>query len=136
MLRAWLSIVAVLLSVNAGQATLTIFEDHGGLIGEYIQRYQSADSVAIEGRCVSACTLALGLPRSRVCVKSGALLGFHSAFVFTAQGTRGATEPLGTAFLWNSYPRAVRQRLKKLTTDMQYLTGSELIRLGIRECPP
>src|SRR5215469_18720088 len=66
-------------------ATMRITSDSGGQIGPYLDKLQSVkrsgQSVVIDGRCLSACTMVLGvIPRDRICVTSRARLGFHAAW--------------------------------------------------------
>ena len=57
-------------------ATMRIAEDRGGQIGHYLQAFamlrSTGENVVIDGNCLSACTLVLGLiPRARVCATQG-----------------------------------------------------------------
>ena len=59
----------------------------------------------IDGACLSACTLVLGIvPRERICVTQRAMLGFHAAWM---PGPAGKPVPsaVGTQALWEVYPR-------------------------------
>jgi len=126
--------VMVLLGSAASEAaTVRIVEDRGGRIGHYVRNYlslqYSGERVAIDGPCLSACTLILGfLPRERICVTPQARLGFHAAW---NPGDDGApvTSDAGTRFLLNVYPSHVRSWLAKkggLSRRMIYLQGREL----------
>ncbi|MGB8045432.1 MAG: hypothetical protein WCF66_21005, partial [Pseudolabrys sp.] len=64
--------VVAALSVTSASATMRIAEDRGGQIGHYLQAFttlrSSGESVVVDGNCLSACTLVLGLvPRERIC---------------------------------------------------------------------
>ena len=53
-------------------ATVRISSDPGGRIGSYLDKLQSlrssGESVVIDGPCLSACTMVLGMiPRDRIC---------------------------------------------------------------------
>lgn len=75
-----------------------ISEDMGGILLEYIAKYvtweKNGDTVRIEGSCVSACTVVLGIiPASRICATRNSELAFHSAVlaprdIYTEEGTR------------------------------------------------
>jgi hypothetical protein len=63
-------------------ADVRIVSSLGGTVGSYLSFFsrvrQSGERVIIDGPCISACTLVLStIPRSRVCVTSRAILGFH-----------------------------------------------------------
>ena len=64
---------------------MRISDDVGGRIGAYVEQYsqvkQNGERVVIDGTCLSACTLVLGIvPRDRICVTRRAMLGFHAAW--------------------------------------------------------
>jgi hypothetical protein len=124
--------MAVLLSQPAS-AAMRISNDGGGQIGPYLDRLaalrSSGESVVIDGPCLSACTLLLGvIPRERICVTSRARLGFHAAWKPDASGHKRFSKE-GTRALWEIYPANVRAWLTRrggLKTNMVYLHGSEL----------
>jgi hypothetical protein len=127
------AIVATAVSTSYAKATLWITGDNGGTILEYAQRFhqarQAGDRVIIDGKCLSACTMVIGMvPRDRICATPRAMLGFHAAFSRTSDGgTVASTE--ATKFMMNSYPPAVRKWINQrggLTTQMIFLMGSEL----------
>ena len=120
-------------SVTSASATMRIAEDRGGQIGHYLQTFaqvrSSGEHVIIDGNCLSACTLVLGLvPRSRVCVTPRARFGFHAAWMPDSDG-RPVTSPMGTQALWNIYPAHVRSWISRhggLSRKMIYLQGRDL----------
>src|SRR5258708_34843010 len=66
-------------------ATMRITSDPGGQIGPYLENLaslrSSGEHVVIDGPCLSACTMVLGvIPRDHLCVTARARLGFHSAW--------------------------------------------------------
>ena len=73
-MRKWgLALAAFLLvsSLVPASAAMRISEDRGGQIGHYLQAFaslrSSGERVIIDGNCLSACTLLLGMiPRSRM----------------------------------------------------------------------
>ena len=70
-IRGLVLCAAVLASgVTSASATMRIAEDRGGQIGHYLQAFamlrSSGERVVVDGNCLSACTLVLGLiPRSK-----------------------------------------------------------------------
>src|SRR5437667_4326203 len=84
---AALASVAMLASAAPdASAAVRISNAAGGRIGTYVQAYSamrnSGQQVVIDGVCLSACTLVLGIvPRSRICVTPRAALGFHAAWM-------------------------------------------------------
>jgi hypothetical protein len=121
------------LSVTSASATMRIAEDRGGQIGHYLQAFttlrSSGESVVVDGNCLSACTLVLGLvPRERICATQRARFGFHAAWMPDRDG-RPVTSPLGTQALWSIYPASVRRWINQhggLSRKMIYLQGQEL----------
>jgi hypothetical protein len=88
----------------------------------------SGERVIIDGDCLSACTLALGLlAQDRRCFTNKARLGFHAAY--TESGTPRITNSLGTDVFWLVYPPEIRRWISRhggLTSRMIYLEGKEL----------
>ena len=121
------------LTVTSASATMRIAEDRGGQIGQYLQAFasvrSSGESVVIDGNCLSACTLVLGLvPRERICATERARLGFHAAWMPDRDG-RPVTSPLGTQALWSIYPASVRRWINQhggLSRKMIFMQGREL----------
>src|SRR5882757_3900391 len=77
--------VATAMMIGNSASAVRITNDYGGQIGRYLDRFQavraSGERVIIDGPCLSACTLVLGVvPRDRICVTSRARLGFHAAW--------------------------------------------------------
>jgi hypothetical protein len=129
------SLCAVLLAcgVSSASATMRIAEDRGGQIGHYLQTFagvrSSGERVVVDGNCLSACTLVLGLvPRERICATERARFGFHAAWMPDADG-RPITSPMGTQALWNIYPGSVRSWINRhggLSRKMIFLEGRAL----------
>jgi hypothetical protein len=130
------------LTASSASATMRISEDRGGQIGRYLQAFaavrSSGENVVIDGNCLSACTLVLGLiPRERVCATQNARLGFHAAWMPDRDG-RPVTSPLGTQALWNIYPTSVRRWIARhggLSRKMIFLQGRELSGI-VASCEP
>ena len=114
-----------------GNAPVVVMKDVGGYVDQYDAQtalYGATNREVRLHECRSACTLALSLPN--VCVYPSSLLKFHKAY---NPITKQANEDVTRAMM-EAYPTAVRERLGELTRQYKVLTGSELIRLGIRDC--
>lgn len=120
-------------SLTPARATMRIAEDRGGQIGHYLQAFamlrSSGESVVIDGNCLSACTLVLGIiPHSRICATPRARFGFHAAWMPDVDG-QPVTSPMGTQALWNIYPVTVRHWIRRhggLSRRMIFLQGRDL----------
>ena len=119
--------------VSSASATMLIAEDRGGQIGHYLQTFasvrSSGEKVVIDGNCLSACTLVLGLiPRNRICATERARFGFHAAWMPDSDG-HPVTSPMGTQALWNIYPPSVRHWISRhggLSRKMIFMQGRSL----------
>jgi hypothetical protein len=122
------------LVANGAAAAVRIGDDGGGRIGTYIDQYSelrsSGERVVIDGVCLSACTLVLGIvPRERICVTRRALLGFHAAWMPGPEG-RPVPSAAGTQALWEYYPPRLRRWISArggLSSRMVFLRGRELM---------
>ena len=120
-------------SATPASATVSITSDSGGQIGPYLEKLQSlrnsGQNVIIDGPCLSACTMVLGvIPHDRICVTSRAQLGFHAAWQ-PDQAGRQTVSPDGTELLMSVYPQQVRNWISRrggLSPQVMYLTGGEL----------
>ena len=121
------------LTVSSASALVRIKADTGGQIGPYLENFEalknSGERVAIDGPCLSACTMVLGvIPRDRICVTSRARLGFHAAWN-PGQNGQPVTSAAATRFLMNIYPEHVKTWIKGrggLSRRMIVLSGPEL----------
>lgn len=133
LLRGIVGAVFLALMAGGASAAVRISNDPGGQIGPYLDNFamvrNSGQKVIIDGPCLSACTMVLGIvPRDRICVTSRAKLGFHAAWNPAANG-KVVMSHAGTKALWDIYPSHIRSWLSKrggLKTKMIYLSGSEL----------
>jgi hypothetical protein len=130
---ALLGIALVVAFASPSWASVRITNDSGGVIGAYLQRFESlsrsGQNVIIDGPCLSACTLVLGtvLP-DHLCVTSRARLGFHTAWRFNESGLP-VVSPEGTELLMRNYPAQIRGWIYGrggLSPHLMYLTGREL----------
>jgi hypothetical protein len=133
-IRSLLLCIALLAGgITSASATMRIAEDRGGQIGQYLQSFaavrESGERVVIDGNCLSACTLVLGLiPRDHICATHRARFGFHAAWMPDIDG-RPVTSPMGTQALWNIYPVSVRHWINRhggLSRRMIYMEGHSL----------
>lgn len=127
----------IFLAIAHASERVVITTDHGGNVAEYAARVilytQRGAEVEIRGTCNSACTQYLAVPG--VCVAPTAWLGFHSSSG-TVAGKLGDDLTAATnMMLMATYPKAVREMLRPLTSDLQYLRGAAIIRSGaVRAC--
>jgi hypothetical protein len=135
-MRLWTALFAIVLMAAAtlsASATVRITSDPGGQIGPYLDNLthlrSSGERVIIDGPCLSACTMILGvIPRDHLCVTSRARLGFHAAWRPDDYGHAVVSRD-GTQLLMAVYPQQVRNWIAKrggLTPHMKYLSGREL----------
>ncbi|MGH6800024.1 MAG: hypothetical protein ACRECZ_01180 [Methylocella sp.] len=112
-------------------APVVVMKDVGGLVSDYQRQtaiYRASEREVRLHECRSACTMALGLPN--VCVYPDSTLKFH--FAYDPRNHQANSQV--SQQLFDSYPAAVRERLGTLTRNYKVLSGSELIKLGIRDC--
>lgn len=127
------AIVMMVLAVLPASATMRITSDPGGQIGPYLENLaslrSSGERVVIDGPCLSACTMVLGvIPRDHLCVTPRARLGFHTAWRPDSSGHPVVSKD-GTELLMTVYPQAVRDWIARrggLSPRMKYLEGHEL----------
>jgi|SRR5215470_8960342 len=125
--------VLAALATSSASATVRIVGDAGGQIGPYLENLvalrSSGERVVIDGPCLSACTMVLGvIPRDRICVTPRARLGFHAAW-HPGNNGRPVTSRGGTKLLMDIYPQNVRRWIARkggLSPRMMYLHGREL----------
>src|SRR5262249_20787940 len=117
---------------NRAKGEVLIKNDGGGGIPQYIAKYLylqlSGERVVIDGDCLSACTLALGLlAQDRRCFTNKARLGFHAAY--TESGRPRISNPLGTDVFWLVYPPEIRRWISRhggVTFRMIYFQGKKV----------
>ena len=134
------ALLCAMLAATAATAE-TIRYDLGGEVEAriaQIQRWRATGTpVRIEGTCISACTLYLGLPNA--CVTPGAQLGFHGP------RTRLLGIPLPraeferqTQIMAAYYPGAIRawfmSEARMVTESYYVLSGSQAVAMGARAC--
>jgi hypothetical protein len=128
-----IGVAAVGISGFPANATVRIISDPGGRIVEYVDRFLAArvsgEPFIIDGACLSACTLAIGiLPPRQICATPKAVLGFHAAWRRSANGGQ-VTSPLATELMYELYPANVRKWIAShggLSRRLILLKGREL----------
>jgi hypothetical protein len=97
--------LALASTASANGRNIVVSGDSGGSVLDYaIQaaRYEQAGvRVNVAGRCDSACTLYLALPKTNICVGEGAYFRFHSPSADSGQVA-------AQRFMMRQYPRWVR----------------------------
>jgi hypothetical protein len=123
---------AALMSSSAAHATIRLADDPGGLIAAYEHKFvrakSSGERIVIDGSCLSACTLAVGLvPREQICVTPKAVLGFHAAWTPAPWG-KAVSHP-ATHHMYSIYWPELKSWIDAhggLTPHMIFLKGAEL----------
>jgi hypothetical protein len=127
-MRAMSVAMLQLISMPSAFATVRIYDDPGGQIGEYLAKYRVLRASGIDGTCASACTMLLGaIPRNRICVTPRAVLEFHAAWDPAPGGQ--VVSSAGNQLLWSSYPSDVRKWIRRrggLHSRIIYLRGPDL----------
>jgi hypothetical protein len=107
--------------------SVIIYNNHGGRLLDYALRVQKAREknqfVQIKGKCASACTLYLSLPRDQLCLTPGAGFRFHKPY-----GSSASMNKVASRLLMNAYPDWVRHwvvergglRTRLLTMEYAY----------------
>ena len=135
-MQLWKALLAIALMAtvtSSASATIRITSDPGGQIGPYLDNLEtvrnSGERVIIDGPCLSACTMILGvIPRDHICVTHRARLGFHAAWRPDPTG-RAVMSRDGTQLLMSVYPQQVRNWIDRrggLTPHMMFMSGHEL----------
>ncbi len=136
MIRIWaLLLCAAMLACGlaSASATMRIVDDRGGQVAKYVQAFaklrSTGEHVVIDGDCLSACTLVLGLvPSNQICATSRARFGFHVASILNNEG-RLVTSVIDTQAMWKVYPASVQRWIDQhggLSRQMIYMEGRSL----------
>ena len=133
LLPAMMMTVTMTADLAQATGTVTISDDRGGRIGDYLAKYQalkrSGEEVVVDGTCASACTMLLGIiPANRICVTPRAVFEFHAAWDMTPSGGKTISRA-GDRVLWSYYPGKVRRWIVRhggLRTQILFLRDGEL----------
>lgn len=94
-------------SHQSSQKSVSIFNNSGGVIVLFalkVAEYRDAGMlVKFSGKCDSACTLFLSLPKQQMCINPGAYFRFHAPSARSSRSERSAQ-----AFMMTKYPVWVR----------------------------
>lgn len=130
-----------LIHVDPTPGVITIGDDPGGLVADYLRWYDrikdSGIPVRVVGECVSACTFVLALG-DQACIMPDGGLGFHAAkTVKDDEISKEATEEVVRHY----YPRVIREWFHKHIkyngdNHVVYLKADKLIEMGaMKPCP-
>lgn len=99
-------------SHQSSRKSVSIFNNSGGVIVQFalkLAEYRDAGTlVKFSGRCDSACTLFLGLPKQQTCIIPGAYFRFHAPSARSSRSERSAQ-----AFMMTKYPAWVRSWIRE-----------------------
>lgn len=120
------------LPVLSGRKSVSISNNSGGVIGSFALQaaeFQAAGTlVKFSGRCDSACTLFLSLPREQTCIGPKAYFRFHAPSARSSRLARTAQ-----SYMMANYPEWVRSwieqkgGLSRLLFTMDYAYASRFI---------
>ncbi len=136
MTRIWALLVCVAMlacTITSASAIMRIVDDHGGQVSKYVQAFakvrSTGERVVVDGDCLSACTMVLGLvPSNQICATPRARFGFHAASILNIAG-RPVMNVTATQALWNIYPVSVQRWISQhggLSPQMIYMEGRSL----------
>ena len=133
-MAAILASFGVLLQIGAASAEARIAGDAGGEVSAYIRKYQAmraaGEHIAIDGPCLSSCTLFAGIiPRDHVCVTERAALGFHAASYYDDASRSLVPTREGSRVVMRLYPAEIRSWIDRhggLRPQLIALRGREL----------
>jgi len=131
------ALVSTIFTSSMASAEIRIVGDPGGEVSSYIQKYQglraSGQRVVVDGPCLSACTLMLGIiPRQHICVTSRAVFGFHAASYYDDASRSLVPTRAGSRLVMRLYPAEIRGWIERhggLTPKLIQLRGHELTSL-------
>ncbi|MFE3838667.1 hypothetical protein [Pseudogemmobacter sonorensis] len=141
-LRRAVLAACVVLPLGAPPApAFVVRHDLGGGVEERIRSVErlraQGTRIRIEGICISACTLYLGLPQT--CVSPSARLGFHgpSSSLPGLPLPRSEFERVSQTMA-SYYPAAMRRwfmsEARMITRDYYLISGHDAIALGAKSC--
>jgi hypothetical protein len=134
-MKAFMIAALVAASLATPAQAFVIEDSPGGFVDEFAIAAQTREPIEIVGRCASACTMLLGA--RHVCVTPESSFGFHAAFTDLRDPVRTRSEK-GTRKLMSFYPKPLRRLIAKrggLTSQLMWLSGANLIALGVKQCP-
>ena len=101
------------MTASPAAAEVRIVGDPGGEVASYVRKYEamraSGARVVIDGPCLSACTLLLGIvPPDHICVTRQAVLGFHAASYYDDASRSLVPTREGSRLVMQVYPPRIR----------------------------
>jgi hypothetical protein len=131
------AVVGFVLSAMAASpvaAEVRIAGDPGGEVASYVRKFEavraSGERVVIDGPCLSACTLLLGIvPRDHICITHQAVLGFHAASYYDDASRSLVPTREGSRLVMQVYPPQIRSWIVRhggLRPALIELRGREL----------
>jgi hypothetical protein len=135
----FISSIMILLALTFGANAKVPEIDPGGSIFERFELMKIIDRAGVEyhinGVCISACTLFLGL--EKVCMEPRSLLMFHSASSPDANGNLILSEE-GNMIARLVYPQRILEWIDKkkalATIKLTPMTSDEAWSLGVKKC--
>lgn len=124
----------------AAQGVLIVRNDPGGVVSKRANEINQlrAKGIRVELRgqvCLSSCTMYLGLPNT--CVFKGTTFGFHGPSYYGTKLSDNDFE-YWSQVIASHYPPRLRNWFMSTArykiSDYYRVKGSELIRMGVREC--
>ena len=98
--------------LQSNRKSVSIFNNSGGMIVVFalkVAEYRDAGTlVKFSGRCDSACTLFLSLPKEQTCINPGAYFRFHAPSARSSRSERSAQ-----TFMMGKYPDWVRSWIQE-----------------------
>lgn len=127
-------VVSSIATPSVASAEIRIVGDPGGEVSSYVRKFEavreSGERVVIDGPCLSACTLLLGIvPRDHICVTRQAVLGFHAASYYDDASRSLVPTREGSRLVMRLYPAQIRGWIDRhggLTPRLIELRGREL----------
>jgi hypothetical protein len=136
------------ITFESGRSATFITQDPGGRIVDFVRKYSNmrdaGTHVVIDGDCISACTILIGVLRpENVCATSLAAFGFHSAS-YRSVDKKGKEHfehnPEISELIWDTYPGDLRTLLAyrgwngpNPHPDLIWVKGDELSKF-VRTC--
>ena len=129
-----LAVALWVIASHLARADVRILSSQGGQVGPFLDLFEqinkSGERVIIDGPCLSACTLLLGIvPRNHICVTHQAVLGFHAASYYDDASRSLVPTREGTRLVMQVYPPAIRSWIVRhggLRPALIELRGREL----------
>ena len=115
------------------QGHFLLNDDYGGDLAGYARAFEllasggeEAQEIWVKGQCLSACTLVLKNPKA--CAMPKAIFGFHAARHYNPETLELMGNSItGNRIMWAHYPDKVKRRLGRLTDEVVYIKGTDLL---------